>query len=136
MTKWNWLWLLFLPYTLAVSAAPATVVPMVKYDAQTYYVNVTIGDAVSEEFVIDTGASHVTISDSTLKKLLANNQATFVRAMTGVLADGTNIDVPVYRIDHLKIGNQCSFHDIEVAVMQGNARCVLIQAIYTAMPCG
>jgi len=121
----KWLILLILSHTTLVAADSKMVVPMVQHSAATFYVNVTIADQISEEFVIDTGASHVTISDTTLEKLLNKQQATFVRLMTGVLADGSSIEVPVYRISSLKIGNNCRFKDVEVAVIEGGARCVL-----------
>ena len=114
-----------LPCAITVNADSNKIVPMVKHVAATFYVSVTIADQPSEDFVVDTGASHVTISDKTLKKLLDKQQAIFVRSMKGILADGSSIDVPVYRISSLIIGNRCRFKDIEVAVIKGNARCVL-----------
>ena len=122
-------------FSVNIVEASEQLIPMVKHDAQTFYVNVKIADQLTEEFVIDTGASHVTISDTIIKKLLDNHQATFVRLMTGVLADGSTIEVPVYRVSRLKIGANCEFKDVEVAVIKGGARCVLgLSALRYAAP--
>jgi len=125
MRNWKWLFILILPSAITVSADSNVTIPMVKHSTATFYVSVTIGDQLSEEFVIDTGASHVTISDETLGKLLDKQQAVFMRSMTGILADGSSIKVPVYRISSLKVGSDCLFNDVEVAVIKGGARSVL-----------
>ncbi len=119
------LFILLFGFSFNVLADSQQVIPMVQHDTATFYVKVKIADEISEEFVIDTGASHVTISRHTLNKLLKKDQATFIRSMVGVLADGTSIDVPVYRISRLDIGGTCHFENIEVAVIEGDARCVL-----------
>lgn len=123
MQKWLLLLLVFI--AMNVSADSEHIIPMVRHDAATFYINVEIADQISEEFVIDTGSSHVTITRATLTKLLEKEQATFVRFMTAVLADGSNIDLPIYRVSSLNIGGNCRFENIEVAVIDGDTRCVL-----------
>lgn len=121
----KWLMLLIASFAMNASADSEYLIPMVQHDAATFYITVEIADQLSEEFVIDTGSSHVTITRETLSQLLEKNQATFVRSMTAILADGSNIDVPVYRVSSLNIGGHCRFENIEVAVIEGDTRCVL-----------
>ncbi|WP_126453462.1 retropepsin-like aspartic protease family protein [Sulfuriflexus mobilis] len=110
-------------------------IPIYKYEASTYYIDVSIADSESEAYLIDTGASYVTISETTLADLLDKDQAEFVRVMSAVLADGRGMDVPVYRVSSLQIGKHCHFSDVEVAVIPGEARCVLgLSALRQAAP--
>ncbi len=123
----------FLPQVL--SAEPLQSIPIYKYEASTYYIDVSIAGAESEAYLIDTGASYVTINEDLLADLLDARQAEFVKIMSAVLADGSNIDVPVYRVNSLQIGNRCLFKDVEVAVIPGNPRCVLgLSALRHAAP--
>lgn len=123
----------FLPQIL--HAEPVQSIPIYKYEASTYYIDVSIAGAEREAYLIDTGASYVTISDTTLADLLDNKQAEFVKIMSAVLADGSGIDVPVYRVSSLQIGNRCQFKNVEVAVLPGDARCVLgLSALRHAAP--
>jgi len=127
--------LLVLMHALTVSADSSRVIPMVKHKSATFYVGVTIGDLPSKEFVIDTGASHVTISRKTLQKLLNKKQAIFVRSMKGILANGASINVPVYKISSLNIGGGCQFKNVEVAVIERDVRGVLgLSALNRAAP--
>lgn len=121
----NLLFLLLLFFAMSVQAGSEQIISMVKHDTATFYVSVAIGDQPMQNFVVDTGASHVTITRGTLEALLDKQQAVFLRHMIGVLADGSSIEVPIYRISSLNIGGECRFENIEVAIMEGNVRCVL-----------
>jgi len=121
----NLLLLLILVMMLPVSASSDQVIPMSQHKSGTFYVDVIVADQPRQKFVVDTGASHVTISHRTLKKLLNKKQALFVRSMKGILADGSNIDVPVYKVTSLEIAGVCRFNDVEVAVIKSDTRSVL-----------
>lgn len=123
----------FLPQML--HAEPVQSIPIYKYEASTYYIDVSIAGAENEAYLIDTGASYVTISETTLADLLDKQQAEFVKNMGAVLADGSGIDVAVYRVSSLQIGDRCHFRDVEVAVIPGQARSVLgLSALRHAAP--
>ena len=61
----------------------------------------------------------------TLKKLQANNQATYVRDLIGILANGKKMRVPIYRISSLILGDDCELQNIEAAVFPGKTRQIL-----------
>ena len=67
-------------------------IPIYKYEASTYYVDVSVADGESESYLIDTGASFVTISEATLSRLLDKQQAEFVKVMSASLLDGTALN--------------------------------------------
>lgn len=125
--------LIVLPQIL--HAEPSHSIPIYKYEASTFYIDVSIAGAESEAYLIDTGASYVTISETTLADLLDKQQAKFVKNMGAMLADGSGIDVAVYRVSSLQIGDRCHFRDVEVAVIPGQARSVLgLSALRHAAP--
>lgn len=115
----------FVFFSPSLLAEPVQSIPIYKYEASTYYIDVSIAGTKSEAYLVDTGASYVTISEKTLSRLLDRQQAEFVRVMRAVLADGSGLDVSVYRVSSLQIGDHCHFRDVEVAVIPGKARCVL-----------
>ena len=93
--------------------------------AQTYYVEGRIGGLAPDEFMVDTGSSYTTINEHTLEQLLALEVANYVRDLTGVLANGDELLVPVYRVTNLRVGESCLLSDIEVAVFPGRTRQIL-----------
>ena len=102
-----------------------TGVPMHQKSAQTFYVLGQIGNLEPDEFMVDTGSSYTTINEHTLEQLLASKSADYVRDLTGVLANGDELLVPVYRVTSLRVGERCNLNDIEVAVFPGRTRQIL-----------
>jgi len=103
------------PPSPAVVPAAAKVVPQsyhaevaLEDDGGTFVVPVTVNDAISLKFTIDSGASFVTIpSDvaSTLVRAGTITEADYVGSDTFVLADGSEVPSPEFRIRSLRIGN-------------------------------
>jgi predicted aspartyl protease len=93
--------------------------------AATYYIFGHISGYGDTEFMVDTGSGYTTINENTLKILSANGDATYLKKLKGILADGTEKVVPVYRLSTLKLGAHCELHDIEAAVFPGNTRHIL-----------
>lgn len=122
---------LVLLMTFMVSAAWGeqifTGVPMYQKSAQTFYVEGRIGELAPDEFMVDTGSSYTTINEHTLELLLASEseRADYVRDLTGVLANGDELLVPIYRVSSLQVGANCQLSDIEVAVFPGRTRQIL-----------
>jgi predicted aspartyl protease len=102
-----------------------TGVPMHQKSAQTFYVEGRIGDLAPDEFMVDTGSSYTMINEHTLEQLLVSEMADYVRDLTGVLANGDELLVPVYRVTSLRVGESCHLSDIEVAVFPGRTRQIL-----------
>lgn len=100
-----------------LAADSGTVVPMAQQGAATYYVDGDLSGFGATHFMVDTGSGYTVINEQTLKVIKAAGRATYVRKLQGILADGTDIVVPVYRLDEIEIGGGCSIHDVEVAVL-------------------
>jgi predicted aspartyl protease len=117
-----------------VIAASATV-PMKDKGADTYYVDVHVEGFGRMDYLVDTGAGYMTINEDALSVLQANNGATYIKRLQGIMADGSTLIVPVYRIGSINIGGNCHIEDIEVAVFPGNSRSLLgLSALRKAAP--
>jgi predicted aspartyl protease len=119
--------ILILGVTLSVSGSePKTaLIPMRDNGASAFYVEVHIEGVGSGDFLVDTGAGYMTINETTLSVLRTKDLATYVRELDGILADGTRLRVPVYRLTSIKIGDACVIRDVEVAVFPGSNRGLL-----------
>ncbi len=85
----------------------ANLVPMQK-DGETYVVPVLINTSITLKFVVDSGASDVTIpSDvvTTLMRMGALMESDFLDTKTYVLADGSKVPSRTFRIRSLKVGD-------------------------------
>lgn len=120
---------------LAPAWSAPTIVPMKDKGADTYYVDVHVEGIGRGDYLVDTGAGYMTINEDMLAVLQANDKATYIRRLRGVLADGRMLIVPVYRIGSITIGDNCTIHDVEAAVFPGSARSLLgLSALRKAAP--
>lgn len=106
-----------------------TVVQLKRRNAGTFYVPSLIDGIGATNMLVDTGSSHLVISQDMLDKLEQQNRAEFVRDLRGVMADGTARVVPVYRIASLRLGSGCWIHDVEAAVFPKKSRPILGMSI-------
>lgn len=122
----------------SASAAPTdakTRVAMTEKSAATFYVSSNIAGFGSTELMVDTGSGYVAINEVTLAALQDSGHARYLRQLHGILADGTEMKVPVYLISGMSIGQQCWLPDVEVAVFPGNSRQILgLSALRKAAP--
>ncbi|MDH5218525.1 MAG: retroviral-like aspartic protease family protein [Gammaproteobacteria bacterium] len=102
-----------------------TIIPMQERKAQTFYIEGRLGDLANSDFMVDTGSSYSTINEETLSRLQQSGKATYVKDLLGVLADGSEKQVQVYRLSSLTLGNKCEIQDIEVAIFPGATRHIL-----------
>lgn len=110
-------------------------VVMHQKSASTFYVNGEISGYGSVELMVDTGSGHMTINEHTLEVLKRDGQVRYVRELRGVLADGSQMVVPVYSIAYMSIGDSCWLQDVEAAVFPGNSRQILgLSALRKAAP--
>ncbi|MGF1615806.1 MAG: retroviral-like aspartic protease family protein [Gammaproteobacteria bacterium] len=107
------------------SEPKTALIPMRDNGASAFYVEVHIDGFGSREFLVDTGAGYMTIDEDTLAVLRTKDRATYVRELEGILADGSRLRVPVYRLTSIKIGNTCILRDVEAAVFPGTTRGLL-----------
>jgi predicted aspartyl protease len=110
---------------LASAQEFGTFIPMREKGSATYYVTTEIHGLGTVDLMVDTGSSYTTINEETLAVLLQQQRADYVSDLEGMLADGTRLMLPIYSIQSMNIGGQCSLRDIEVAVFPGNTRQIL-----------
>jgi len=99
-------------------------IPMSVGSAMTYYVQASLGDLQASEFMVDTGSGYLTISRQTLNQLLDRGLARYKRELPGVLADGSQIEVPVYQVSQFRIG-PCLLENVEAAVFPSTQRQII-----------
>ena len=136
--------LALLPLLLPVTAAAAEPlapddfrirVAMQEKSAATFYVAGDIRGFGAVELMVDTGSGYMTINEETLSVLKAQNAARYVKQLRGVLADGSELTVPVYAISEMRIGDTCALTDVEAAVFPGASRQILgLSALRRAAP--
>jgi predicted aspartyl protease len=100
-------------------------VPMHSKGANTFYISGKIGNMAPTEFMVDTGSSYMTINESTLAELKLVGNPRYLRDLKGILANGAEMQVPVYTVSDVLIGEKCLLEEVEVAVFPGNTRQIL-----------
>lgn len=120
---------------LAADTGLGTRIPMTEKAAATFYVLAHIQGSGDTELMVDTGSGYVTINERTLQTLKRKGGARYVKKLHGVLANGSEMTVPVYAIDAVNIGGNCWLRDVEAAVFSGDARQILgLSALRKAAP--
>jgi len=110
-------------------------VAMQEKSAATFYVAGEIVGYGPVELMVDTGSGYTTINEETLAVLRRRDAARYVKDLQGILADGSELRVPVYSIARLRIGASCWLDDVEAAVFPGAARQILgLSALRRAAP--
>lgn len=119
----------------AFSALFAHSVPLSDSGAGSYSVSGTLG-GVEMEFLLDTGASMVTVSASLFKQIQNHGgMAAKVRRVGARLASGKVEVLDVYRVEHFSLGSQCDLGPVEVAVLKQGGRNLLgMNALQLAAP--
>ena len=111
------------------------VIPMNQKQLATYYIEASMRGSGNVEFMVDTGAGYTTINEVTLQQLLQADNAVYVGELTGVMADGTRLRLPVYSIKRLVLGAGCVLTNIEAAVFPDKTRMLLgLSALRKAAP--
>ena len=100
-------------------------VPMHLKGASTFYIQGRIGSMPPTDFMVDTGSSYMTINEETLASLKQTEKPTYLHDLTGVLANGDHMRVPVYSVSRVQLGEGCMLEGVEVAVFPGNTRQIL-----------
>lgn len=111
------------------------VVPIHDKGAQTFYIDGKLGNLDATEFMLDTGSGYLVINQDSLAKLKKRGQAGYVKDIKGILANGDEFIVPVWRISSMTINGQCILRDVEAAVFPGKTRQILgLTALKKAAP--
>ncbi len=99
-------------------------IPMSVGAASTFYVQGRFENLAATEFMVDTGSGYLTINTPTLNQLLERGLASYKRVLPGVLADGTEVEVPVYQVAQFSIG-PCLLQNVEAAAFPSTRRQIL-----------
>jgi clan AA aspartic protease (TIGR02281 family) len=102
-----------------------TPVALQKRDAGTFYVAGAIEGYGELEMLVDTGSSLLVINEKILAVLEAEGAAEFSYDLRGVMADGSQRVIPIYRLAGLRIGEDCWIHDVDAAVFPSSSRPIL-----------
>jgi predicted aspartyl protease len=100
-------------------------VALTRRDTGTFYLAGGIQGYGELQFLLDTGSSYTVIGEGILKQLQAGGHARLSREVQGRMADGRPRVVPLYRINALRLGDNCWVHGVEAAVLGGDTRPIL-----------
>ena len=111
--------------SLASASDVQVSLPLAEHGMSTYYARVAVKGTEERQFMVDTGAGYTTINKAMLKELQKHDLAVFKRSITAVMANGSETVVKIYSVSEMTLGNNCSFNDVEVAVLPGTSRTIL-----------
>jgi len=116
-------------------AEQAQSMPLVESAAKTLYVDAAIDTLNSTKFMLDTGSGYTTINQKTYDALKNAQRIHFVKKIVGLLADGSQRSVNIWRVKSITLNGSCKLHNIEVAVLAGTSRQILgLTALRKAAP--
>lgn len=120
-------WLPFTPIALSstIVSNGGISIPLTSKGTSTFYVSAQLGDIPAKSFMIDTGAGYTTINEDSLAQLKEKGQVVFMRNIGGILADGSQRIVPIWRVDSIALNETCVLNNVEVAVFPGKTRQLL-----------
>jgi predicted aspartyl protease len=111
------------------------VVPIHEMGTSTFYIKGRLGNLAYSDFMVDTGSGYLVINQQSLMQLRTSGQAYYIRDIKGIMANGEEYLVPVWRISSLTINDQCVLHDVDAAVFPGQTRQILgLTALKKAAP--
>jgi predicted aspartyl protease len=111
-----------------------TRIPMTSGGAATFYVEGQLGNLESSSFMVDTGSGFMTINQDTLDQLYERGLASYERDLIGVLADGSELRVPIYRITRLNLGANCVLENVEAALFKAKRQILGLNVLNRAAP--
>jgi predicted aspartyl protease len=98
---------------------------MQRVDSGNYYVHGVFESGIETDLLVDTGSGYVALTRATFARLKDLPGVTYLRDISGSMANGKRLNVAVYRVASLKLGENCVLTDVEVAVMPGATRDIL-----------
>ena len=91
----------------------------------TYYVDGQFEGVSATALLVDTGSGYSTINQETLHQLKETGNAVYLKKVEGIMADGSRMVVPIYRISGVSLGGKCVIRNIEAAVFPAGSRQIL-----------
>lgn len=115
----------FFVCTTSLASEKVEPIPMYEKGADTFYIKGEIRGLGTTEFMVDTGSGYMTINEETLEVLKSKGEATYVKELLCILANGKEEIYPVYRIASIQLGKDCVLTNVEAAVFPGKTRHIL-----------
>ena len=100
-------------------------IPISQQSSGNYYVEGTLENDDKVDFLVDTGAGMVILSEKTFSSLAATSKLSPTKRIAARMADGRTRAVDVYTLNYLILGQECNVGPLEVAVIPGAANNIL-----------
>jgi hypothetical protein len=100
-------------------------VPIESRGTSAFYIEGHIEGFGTAELLVDTGSGYTTIDIDTLAVLKRRGHARYLKDLKGIMADGSQKILPVYRIASINLGGDCVVRDVEAAVFPARTRPIL-----------
>jgi predicted aspartyl protease len=110
-----------------VHAEGSTLMPLERHaELGTFYVKVAVADLSLGAYLVDTGASYMTLTPESLIALQGTRGGiSYLRDLEGLTADGRSMRVPLYHLTEITVNEGCVIRDVEAAVLPGSSRGLL-----------
>lgn len=123
-----------MPETAFLNTQQSNQVTLTQTGAGSFTVQVMI-NGLEADFLLDTGASMVTVNAELFQQLRAHSEMTRIKRIGARLASGKIEVLDVYRISSFSLGNHCELGPLEVAVLKRGGRNLLgMNALQQAAP--
>ena len=100
-------------------------VPIESRGTSAFYIEGHIEGFGTAELLVDTGSGYTTIDIDTLAVLKRRGHARYLKDLKGIMADGSQKILPVYRLASINLGGDCVVRDVEAAVFPARTRPIL-----------
>ena len=100
-------------------------IPITQHGSGNYYISGGIEKNNDVQFLVDTGAGMVTLTEQTFKSFTGKTRNEPTRRIAVRMADGRTKAVNVYTLEHLVLGNNCDIGPLDVAVIPGASNNIL-----------
>lgn len=97
------------------------------------YLNAEVATGVQAEFLLDTGASMVTVTEEVLDAAKSRGEAHHAGAIAARLANGRLQKMEVWELEHLRLGT-CDVGPVEVAVVRKGRNILGLNALSRMAP--
>ena len=116
--------ILGLAWATAASAVDIEL-PLQQVESGNFYLDATLDNIVQTELLFDTGSGYVSLSKRTFDRIKSDPGTVFSRHISGRMANGRTVSVPVYTIRELSLSAECVLSDLEVVVFPNADRDIL-----------
>lgn len=113
-----------MPQPTSTATQHSSQIPLTQPGAGSFNVNVMI-NGMTADFLLDTGASMVTVSSALFEQLQEHTEMIRVSRIGARLASGKVEVLDVYRVSSFSLGSDCELGPLEIAVLKHGGRNLL-----------